>query len=308
MQSVQHHSKPIDLDSRVLQLPIESGKRRARHTLSLPELYKQLVGQLQTTLEAERLFAFLFETARELVPLDSLHYRHEPTDLHIRLGDEGLHYASYRLTHHNERLGEIVFRRGQRFVERELQQLETLLSGLMYPLRNALLYRHAILEALRDPLTGASNRVAMNRALAREVEHAQRSGRPLACLMLDVDHFKRINDQYGHQCGDETLKRVAAQLKSHVANTDLLFRFGGEEFLILLPGTELQAAADLGERLRQAVETMSVPAGDDPLMLTVSLGGASLHPEESSDDLLRRTDGALYAAKRGGRNRLCLAS
>jgi diguanylate cyclase (GGDEF)-like protein len=204
-------------------------------------------------------------------------------------------------------MGELVFRRNQRFSEQELGNLESLLSALLYPMRNALLYRAATQTALRDPLTGAGNRIAMEQTLQREIEMSRRHLQPLSLLMLDIDHFKQVNDLHGHGAGDEVLKAVAASIKDQLRNVDMVFRYGGEEFLILLSNTSREAAAMVGERLRYANQAQDYYADGQLIELTVSLGCATLLPGESAESLLRRADSALYVAKREGRNRLTMA-
>jgi diguanylate cyclase (GGDEF)-like protein len=204
-------------------------------------------------------------------------------------------------------MGELAFERDRRFSEDELAQLESLLASLLYPMRNALLYRTAMLSALRDPLTGAGNRKAMDQSLAREIEIARRQNQPLSVLMLDIDHFKGINDTHGHATGDQVLRSVAEAIKDRLRNIDQVFRFGGEEFLIVLSNTGSESAAMVGERLRDAAQQLSYPLNEGPVKLTVSLGCSTLLPGESPDSLLHRADTALYAAKRHGRNRLEMA-
>jgi diguanylate cyclase (GGDEF)-like protein len=125
--------------------------------------------------------------------------------------------------------------------------------------------------------------------------------------MLDIDHFKQVNDTHGHSTGDDVLKAVAASIKNQLRNVDMVFRYGGEEFLILLSNTSREAAAMVGERLRFAAQSEEYPADDHTILLTVSLGCSTLLPGESADSLLRRADSALYVAKREGRNRLEMA-
>jgi diguanylate cyclase (GGDEF)-like protein len=204
-------------------------------------------------------------------------------------------------------LGELVFRRNQRFSEQEQGNLESLLSTLLFPMRNALLYRAATQSALRDPLTDTGNRIAMDQTLEREIEMSRRHSQPLSLLMLDIDHFKQINDTYGHSAGDEVLKAVAASIKNQLRNVDMVFRFGGEEFLILLSNTSREAAAMVGERLRFAAQAQDYVAEGKMIELTVSIGCSTLLPGESAESLLRRADSALYVAKREGRNRLAMA-
>lgn len=151
-----------------------------------------------------------------MIPLDALGYRHPGSDLRLEFGSSAKHSVSYRLSHDSDYLGELIFRRRQRLGEEEQRQLESLLGTLLFPLRNALLYRAAIQTALRDALTGTGNRIAMDQALGRELELARRNLQPLSVLMLDIDHFKRVNDHYGHAVGDEALKAVAETIKDHL--------------------------------------------------------------------------------------------
>jgi diguanylate cyclase (GGDEF)-like protein len=125
--------------------------------------------------------------------------------------------------------------------------------------------------------------------------------------MLDIDHFKRVNDSHGHSAGDDVLKAVAASIKGQLRNVDMVFRYGGEEFLILLSNTSREPAAMVGERLRYAAQAAEYYADGQLIELTVSLGCSTLLPGESAESLLRRADSALYVAKREGRNRLAMA-
>jgi diguanylate cyclase (GGDEF)-like protein len=276
-------------------------------SVSLAQLRQQLSLQLQTSLEPQRILGLFFREIQRLVPLDALTYEHTSSALRLEFGLRGHHSISYSLSHEGEQLGELVFRRNQRFSEQEQGNLESLLSALLYPMRNALLYRAATQSALRDPLTDTGNRIAMDQTLQREIEMSRRHLQPLSLLMLDIDHFKHINDTHGHSAGDEVLKAVAASIKNQLRNVDMVFRFGGEEFLILLSNTSREAAAMVGERLRFAVQAEEYSADGHSIELTVSLGCSTLLPGESADSLLRRADSALYVAKREGRNRLAMA-
>ena len=147
----------------------------------------------------------------------------------------------------------------------------------------------------------------MDKSLKREVDLARRNQQPLSMLMLDIDHFKRVNDTYGHSTGDEVLKAVAATLKAQLRNVDMAFRFGGEEFVVVLSNTNRECAAMVGERIRHAVMELQCLAHGRAIDVSISLGCASLLSGESTDSLLRRADSALYVAKRDGRNRLAMA-
>ena len=298
----------IDFDTAKLQRLGFSGNRApSLRPVSLAQLRQQLSMQLQTSLDAERILKLFFTSVQSLVPLNALTYQQPTADLRLELGERASHSAGYRLSHEGEYLGELVFRRQQRFSDEELGQLESLLASLLFPLRNALLYRAAVQSALRDPLTNTGNRIAMDQILQREIDLARRNQQPLSLLMLDLDHFKRINDNHGHSIGDEVLIDVAATLKSQLRNVDMVFRYGGEEFLVLLSGTCREAAAMVGERLRHAVQELQCLAQGRPIEVSISLGCASLLAGESAESLVRRADSALYVAKREGRNRLSMA-
>lgn len=298
----------IDFDAAKLQrLGFSSTRARSLRPISLAQLRQQLSLQLQTSLDAERILKLFFAEVPRLVPLDAMAYQHGASDLRLEFGDKATHSATYRLTHEGEQLGELVFRRRVRFADEEQAQLESLMAALIFPLRNALLYRAAVQSAMRDPLTDTGNRIAMDQILQREVDLAKRNLQPLSLLMLDLDHFKQVNDTYGHSAGDEVLKAVVGTIKHLLRNVDMVFRYGGEEFLVLLSGTPAEAANMVGERLRQAVEDLQCVAEGQAIELSISIGCASLLPSETVESLLRRADDALYAAKRNGRNRIAMA-
>ncbi|MEB0108578.1 GGDEF domain-containing protein [Pseudomonas sp. MH9.3] len=298
----------IDFDSAKLQrLGFGQPSPLPHRPVTLAQLRQQLGQHLQTSLEPERILGLFFREIQRLVPLDAMVYRHQASDLRLEFGQRGHHSVSYTLSHEGEPLGELVLRRNQRLAEEELGQLESLLSTLLYPMRNALLYRTATRSALRDPLTQTGNRIAMDQTLQREIDMARRHLNPLSLLMLDIDHFKHINDTHGHSAGDHVLRAVAASIKGQLRNVDMVFRYGGEEFLILLSNTSREAAAMVGERLRQAAQAENYWADDIRIDLTVSLGCSTLLAAESAESLLRRADNALYVAKREGRNRLAMA-
>lgn len=161
--------------------------------------------------------------------------------------------------------------------------------------------------ATRDELTGLPNRRYMQEAMRLACLNAQRGERPLLLAQLDLDHFKRINDTHGHAVGDEVLKAFCATAQGCIRATDVLARWGGEEFLLMLVGTTPEQGARLLERLREAVEAMSVPLeGGGTLRVTVSIGAAMLRADEPCEALLKRSDDALYRAKREGRNSVVL--
>lgn len=163
--------------------------------------------------------------------------------------------------------------------------------------------REATILAETDLLTGIANRRRTSFALDQALLSSRQTGRPVSIAMIDIDHFKRINDTYGHQTGDAVLKRVAADAAGELRSGDTIGRFGGEEFVIVLPNATAEAAIMVGERVRLAIE-----AGGDAPCVTISVGVAELADGEDSETLLKRADDALYRAKNEGRNTLRLAA
>jgi diguanylate cyclase (GGDEF)-like protein len=168
---------------------------------------------------------------------------------------------------------------------------------------------------LTDPLTGVHNRRYFDERLLEEVSRAQRQGHVLSCLFLDVDHFKRINDTHGHQVGDWVLREIAARIKSQMRFSDVLGRYGGEEFAVLLVQTDKAYALSIAERIRRSVADVPFLLTDEnPLSVTLSVGVAALRDcaraegaESLARHLVARADQALYRAKRAGRNRVLAA-
>lgn len=157
-----------------------------------------------------------------------------------------------------------------------------------------------------DPLTRLANRRSLMETLAREFKRSDRSGTPFALVMLDIDHFKPVNDTYGHQCGDEVLVEISNLLRRHLREYDLAARYGGEEFAMVLPEADLQTAIQVAERLRKSAAELRFTGEMCKLSLTVSLGIGCAPSAliESVDDLIRLADDALYQAKKNGRNRV----
>ncbi|MDP9783172.1 GGDEF domain-containing protein [Pseudomonas fluorescens] len=159
-------------------------------------------------------------------------------------------------------------------------------------------------KALVDPLTGLPNRAAWSERLEHEVVQWQQHGNSLLLAMLDLDHFKRINDNYGHLAGDRVLKLIASVLRKRLRGGDFIARFGGEEFVLLVPDTPLAAGAKLAEALRLAIEACPFHFKGEPVTVTVSIGLTAFKPGEHSDAVFKRADQALYRAKNAGRNRV----
>jgi diguanylate cyclase (GGDEF)-like protein len=173
---------------------------------------------------------------------------------------------------------------------------------------NIRLQREYKRNATIDGLTGLYNRRWIDDALPRFVSRYARGGQPLAVLMIDVDHFKKFNDTYGHPMGDQVLVKVGQALRSQVRPTDHVARYGGEEFLVILPDTSAPSVATVAERLRAAVQAveLALPDGTPIPRITISLGGGCLAPGQDMKTLMTTADSALYASKHAGRDRYTL--
>lgn len=265
-----------------------------------------LSGILQSTLEINELLALFAKEIREFVKYDGLTYRFPSLKIDIKLGDQPANNCAYELVVAGDHLGDLNFFRSHPFETSELETIENLLAGLLYPLRNTLLYQRAVESATIDPLTGVRNRAAMDSAMKREIGLSQRHGTPLSVILMDIDHFKRINDQHGHLYGDQALKAAAQCAEGSIRESDMIFRYGGEEFLILLTGTDLTGAELLAERIRQNIEQLPAQT-EKEIHMTVSLGVTTLTGSDSINTLFQRMDSALYQAKEEGRNRVAIS-
>ncbi len=162
-------------------------------------------------------------------------------------------------------------------------------------------------QATHDPLTGAMNRRAIIASLEKDLERTFREGTTLGIGLLDIDHFKHVNDTYGHQTGDDVLCELVRTIDSSLRKYDSLGRIGGEEFVVVMPGKAGASCVTQFERLRATIEATKMKSRTGDLSITVSVGVACAHPEANIDDLLAKADEALYQAKSGGRNRVMLA-
>lgn len=297
-------SNTIDFNSARLSL----SKSQPTPSESIREDYSErryrMATSLQTTLDIEQLLQLFLAELKPGVELDGLQYINENQKLQIVTGRKASHSCGYRLITANDHLGEIVFYRNTRFSDQNLQAIEVMLSALICPLRNALTYRDALLASLTDPLTGAGNRIALDNALEREINLARRFKQPLSILVLDIDRFKQVNDSFGHSAGDAVLRGIVHTLGKINRNTDLTFRYGGDELVVLLNRTNAEGALVIAERLRRAIETLELQVGDDSLGTTVSIGVTSFGAQDTADSMFNRADKALYLIKSEGGNKV----
>ena len=192
--------------------------------------------------------------------------------------------------------------------------LERLTAIFSICLENALNHERLKLVGLTDPLTGVNNRRYFETRFHGEISHARRHLLPLACMFLDIDKFKHINDNFGHLAGDEVLRNVASLIKLQLRSNDIIARYGGEEFVVLLPQTALRQACEIAERIRATIASQPLqPLPGKNLEVTISIGVAMLPGKLAEDDrtsgqnLISSADAALYQAKENGRNRVVCA-
>ena len=262
---------------------------------------------LQTTLDFNKLIQNFSSKIVGMVAHSGYVYTNKEFGLEIKSGVFSRHSCSYALKVEDQALGELKLMRSHKFDVADLELLETLLCCLIYPLKNASMYQQALKMAYTDPLTQTNNRSAFDDYIKREISLAARHSKHLAIIFLDIDHFKHINDQYGHDCGDVALASVAKWIKEGLRTSDAVFRFGGEEFVIILSETDLVGAELVAERIRSAIENHTLSYNMQPISITASLGVSELRPNDTLEALVKRADGAMYKAKKCGRNQVVLA-
>lgn len=262
------------------------------------DLAHTLTASLQTSLNVERQIKMAFDLLRPALSLDGIHYQHEQEGIRLRIGRMSKHSCNYQLASQGESFGQITFARPKRWQEQDLVLVENLLDRLVWPLRNALAYQRALNHAMFDRLTGIGNRLALETHLDREISYGQRYGTDLVVVMMDVDHFKQVNDLHGHDLGDQVLRELASRLNNSLRRTDAIFRYGGEEFTLIMPRTQIASARLVTERLLRQISDQPICG----LHITLSMGLSQWQPEQSAREVMRCADAALYEAKHQGRN------
>ncbi len=272
----------------------------ASGTESLLALSHRLLGES----DPQRLLQHFFAWTTTTGLADSLNFQPAQDSPAILLGQVRHHSANYRLEVNAAVSGTLTVTRRIRYTEADLAALECGLGFLAPALDLANALQEARKMAMRDALTGLLNRRAMDEALAREMLLAKRQNTPLCLMLLDIDHFKDINDQLGHLRGDRALQLLAAGIRGDVRQSDMSFRLGGDEFAIVLPGTRLAGAAGVARKI-QAASPRPGSRGDEVVALKMSIGVAEMLPGDNDKSFLQRADTHLYHAKSQGRGRVC---
>lgn len=216
--------------------------------------------------------------------------------------------AIFPIIYRDSVLGVMMLASMTPFRTNELSLLESMINQIAIVLENALAHEKVAQLSITDTLTGTYNRRYLTQRLDEEFRISHRHNSPLSALIVDIDHFKKINDQFGHQIGDEALIAVANTLKENIRDSDMLARFGGEEFVIVLPHTTQKDAMTVAEKLRMAVSSRNVASmGDHRITISVGIATIPDRKVDNSDELLGEADRALYLAKEQGRNRVIVA-
>ena len=286
------------------RLKVAARSNAAEPTIEQSDLLR--LSQLwQTTLDIYALLDRLIAELPRFVPFDSFSYYHPEQALEQRVGQGGKHSCSYKLSLQGRQLGQLEMTRSKRFSEAELATLERILGTFINSLRNAVDYHQMARSAYTDSLTGLLNRNALSHLLGKEIKRAQRNREPLSMLFIDLDHFKAINDQYGHSSGDRLLRQLALLLESQVRGSDCIYRYGGEEFIVQLPNTDKDGAQLVADKILAGIRSLNFAPCGKTLPVTASIGGTTLENEDAHS-LIERADRAMYRAKQEGRDRVCM--
>lgn len=220
--------------------------------------------------------------------------------------ENSCHLRSFRLESEHGHSFIVILRRDALIEPMEERLIREALDILQEPLQRALDYEDLFEQARRDSLTGLANRRVYEERIVPLLDSARRHGHPITLASMDLDKFKLINDTFGHARGDDVLQSVALTMVSIVRKSDLLVRMGGDEFLLVMPDTEMEAAKSFADRVCQAVDDLDIRASATE-KLGVSIGLVQYHPGMTKDSWLQRADEALYQAKAAGRAQVCVA-
>jgi diguanylate cyclase (GGDEF)-like protein len=266
----------------------------------------QMSDLLSRTLKLDEMLQIFSNEIRTLIPHASYRYSSDHLEKPVRSGKVGQHSLNYHLTIQKMDLGELILYRNTPFSSNEVCQFEDLLCSLVYPLKNALLYHVAVVSAYKDPLTNINNRAAMDKMLPREIRLAKRHDHQLALMIMDLDGFKSVNDNLGHDMGDRLLVMAAKSIQGVLRDTDMLYRYGGDEFVAALPYTDAQGAIDVASRILKAIRYLDQSDFEKTIEVGLSVGLSMLHAGDDFERLFKRVDQALYRAKKDGKHRVVI--
>ncbi len=296
--------EPTILDFSSLEIGMSaesSGKRYQTNSNQLNKTWRTSA-LLQTTLDLKSMMLMFSREVNNSVSHSGIVYHQVESQTELTIGRCTKQKCSFQLLVEKQKLGEITFMSGKPFTQKQRAQLEFMLASLVYPLRNALQYLSAYQASMTDPLTGKNNRLILNATLKHEIGLFHRYKTPLTLLVMDIDCFKKINDEHGHECGDRVIQAIADTIAECVRETDTLVRYGGDEFVVLLSNTTARGAYRISEHIRDTLANLQVIYEGNSINFTTSIGSASLNDNDIGNSLFTRADEALLLAKKCGRN------
>ncbi len=266
-----------------------------------------LFSRLLNESSIEQIITLFYRVIKKGFNVEHLEYNNSMQTTKISFGDIAHYNYAYDLMLENQHIGTIHFSSTHPLTHQDEESIYQLSYLLIYPIRNSINYQIAVKSALTDMLTKLGNRASFSQKLNHELEICKRYNKQMSLLLIDIDHFKKVNDAYGHAAGDFILRNVAKKLHQNCRKTDGAFRLGGEEFVVLLRETPIDKAMSTAERLREAIEEMNCIFQNQSIKVTISLGIAGFNYNSTMESLLEHADEALYEAKRTGRNKIITA-
>ncbi len=270
--------------------------------------YRPVIEELMNRLHSELDFHQLMDTfvseVRAVLECSGIEYSQRSNGLYYAGGVTGQHSSHYELRHAGEFLGEISFTRERAFHEHELVMIETMVGGLIRPLHNALKYQQAINFAQRDELTGLMNDSYYHNTIELEIKRAHRYKTPFSLLLIDLDDFRQINENYGRKTGDAVLIEIGERIKRATRGSDIIVRSNGDRFLVFMPNTSTVDASVVAERIRAFVVEESFACRTVEIDLTMSIGVVTVSAEDTRHTLTERVERVMCRAKTLGKNRV----
>ena len=264
-----------------------------------PMFAHRLVEKLQTTLDIEELLAIYAEHAERIIKLSGLQFHTSLGAFQLKDSDKQYTPFSFDLDLNGEHLGKLVYFCQYQLSTAIKNKLQSIHQVLVYPLRNALMYQRVLQLATKDSLTGLYNRSQFNDNLVQRIENSRRHHRKFSLMLLDLDNFKQVNDNFGHKAGDDVLIEFSNILKASIRATDSVYRFGGDEFAILIDDPEFVTNKLIAERIMASVKHCDLMAKYE---VTTSIGFTLAENNDCEDNIFARADKGLYKAKAAGRN------
>jgi diguanylate cyclase (GGDEF)-like protein len=272
--------------------------RDLQNTLDSTIALYDITQQLCKSLDTDKVFSCFRQNLNKYIEVSDCKFLKGEADL-----SPYKNYATFPLKLRDKPIGYLV---ADGLKDKDKEKFYILSQQLILGIKRTVLYRDVQELAITDSLTQVTNRRYYLERIKEEMERSKKFNYKFCCLMIDIDYFKNYNDRYGHIVGDAILRELSRTIQENIRQIDLIGRYGGEEFSIILSETDKEAAKFAAERIRQAIETKRIRAYDEELKITVSIG-ISTYPDDGKDieTLIDRADSALYRAKETGRNRIC---